>query len=58
MSEQRWAPGKEPDMNHRPVPGPLYWEYLCRRCGKFVSLHPSFWKRIMQRFATVEGDAR
>lgn len=34
------------DTWHRAVPGPLYWDYRCLRCGENVDAHPKWWRRL------------
>lgn len=40
---------------HRPVPGPLYWDYRCLVCSGPVEAHPGLierWRRRRRRCST------
>lgn len=36
-------------VDHRPIPGPDYWNWRCLRCGEPVSVHPGFFTRLFRR---------
>lgn len=39
----------KPDLWHRPVPGPSYWDWRCLTCSEPVAAHPGLLARIRHR---------
>jgi hypothetical protein len=35
---------------HRPMPGPMYWDFKCLKCDGLVSDHAPWWSRLSAGF--------
>jgi len=37
-------------IDHKPIPGPMYWDFKCLQCDGLVKDHAPWWRRAIAKW--------